>query len=486
MNNRLLITCAVFFGVAFSHSAHALTLEQAISIALDSSPEIGQSIENREAIEFELRQARGLYLPRVDAFGSVGQRRLDSPARRLSNLDQHTLDAREVGGTVTWKLFDGFGREAEIERQASRVDGASFRVLERSEYIALAIAKEYFEIILQGKIVKIAEQNLKFHQGIAGRIRGGVRGGSLTTADAQQAEERLKASEARLIQARDELMQARERFFKWVAMPPTNIGVFKHLGGAIPKNLDAALGAARTNHPQIKFANADIDTAYAMVKAARSKYMPEVALEATARTGEDIDGVENRTSDLQAKIVTRWNIFNGGIDKAREQEEVRRLSEARLKLHQIQREVEEALRTAWHKRQHQMDLIPVLQAEVGYGQGVVGSYQEQFTASRRTLLDVLTAQNTYVNTLMLLEIARFGEVFANYRIVASMGNLLPALGLPTPPAAAAYARAQARVPATPHAETMRRHSPDRDSGFGITGIWQTEVKSGTWQTEVRK
>ena len=99
---------------------------------------------------------------------------------------------------------------------------------------------------------------------------------------------------------------------------------------------------------------------------------------------------------------------------------------------------------------------------------------------------VLTAQNTYVNTLMLLEIARFGEVFANYRIVASMGNLLPTLGLPTPPAAAAYARAQARVASTPPAETMRRYSPDRGSGFGISGIWQTEVKSGAWETEVRK
>lgn len=157
--------------------AQALTLEQAVSVALDSNPEIGQAIENREAIEFELRQARGLYLPRVDALGSVGQRRLDSPGRRLGGIDNKTLDAREVGGTISWKLFDGFGREAEIDRQASRVDGASFRVLERSEYIALAIAKEYFEIILQEKIVRIVEENLSFHARISKMIRDGVNGG---------------------------------------------------------------------------------------------------------------------------------------------------------------------------------------------------------------------------------------------------------------------------------------------------------------------
>ncbi len=40
--------------------AHAISLKKAVSVALDSNPDIGQSIENREAHEFELRQAKGL------------------------------------------------------------------------------------------------------------------------------------------------------------------------------------------------------------------------------------------------------------------------------------------------------------------------------------------------------------------------------------------------------------------------------------------
>ena len=50
---------------------------------------------------------------------------------------------------MTWRLFDGYFRDAEVERQASRVDGASFRVLERSEFLALEVAREYFEVMLQ-------------------------------------------------------------------------------------------------------------------------------------------------------------------------------------------------------------------------------------------------------------------------------------------------------------------------------------------------
>ena len=452
--------------------AQALTLEQAISIALDSNPEIGQAIENREAIEFELRQARGLYMPRVDFEASAGSRRLDSPGRRLSNLDDNTLHQQEIGGVVSWKLFDGFGREAQIERQASRVDGASHRVWERSEFIALAITKEYFEILLQIRITEIAESNLAYHRRISDRIRRGVNGGSLTSADAQQGQERLKAAQARLIQAQDELAQARSHFFKLVAQPPSGLGAFRNLSASLPRSLDVALGGARTRNPQIKIAEADLDAARALLRAARAKYYPEVSLEGRVRSGNDIDGVENRTNDMQAKIVTRFNIFNGGIDAAGEQEQVRRLSEARLKLHQIQRDVEEALRTAWDKRSNQAALVVALKEQARLGKGVVDAYEEQFTAGRRTLLDVLSAQNTHVNTLVLAEIARYAELFATYRVMAAMGELLPSLGLQPSLASAAYAREQARVPETPAAETMRRYSPDRKSGYGF---WRTEV-----------
>lgn len=469
---------------AVAEPARAITLKEAISVALDSNPEIGQAIENREAIEFELRQARGLYLPRVDLDASAGPRLLDSPGRRALSIDDNTLSTREVGATVTWKLFDGFGRDAEVERQASRVDGASLRVLERSEYVALAVSKEYLELLLQSRIVAIAQENLAFHQGILGKISQGVSGGTLTQADRKQAQERLKAAEARIVEARDALAQAKSRFFKLVALPASVLKDYPSLAKSLPSSVDAALGDARRNNPQIRFAEADIDASYALVKGARSKYMPEVSLEGRARTGEDIEGVEHRTSDLQARVVAKWNVFNGGIDKANEQEQIRRVSEARLKLHQIQREVDEATRTAWDKRAKQVELERTLREQARAGASVVDLYQEQFRAGRRTLLDVLSAQNTYINTLVLSEIAHFAHVFATYRVLGAMGSFVNAMGLTHPAAADGYARAQARVPETPPAETMRRYSPDRER----LGLWATETVSHreAWRAEPSK
>src|SRR5215210_3307385 len=84
--------------------AGAVTLEEAIAAALQTNPSIGQAVENRRATEWELRQARGLFLPRVDIEASTGARELGSPARRAAGLVGSTLYPQEVGAVIQQSL----------------------------------------------------------------------------------------------------------------------------------------------------------------------------------------------------------------------------------------------------------------------------------------------------------------------------------------------------------------------------------------------
>jgi hypothetical protein len=63
---------------------------------------------------------------------------------------------------------------------------------------------------------------------------------------------------------------------------------------------------------------------------------------------------------------------------------------------------------------------------------VVQAYRDQFTVGRRSLLDLLNAQNTYYSVQILVETARSAISFAEYRIVSADGRLLVTLNQ-TPP-----------------------------------------------------
>ncbi|MFN3511209.1 MAG: TolC family protein, partial [Tsuneonella troitsensis] len=57
------------------------------------------------------------------------------------------------------------------------------------------------------------------------------------------------------------------------------------------------------------------------------------------------------------------------------------------------------------------------------------SYRSQFNVGRRSLLDVLDAQNTRYNTQVRLETSRFSQLFAQYQTLAATNNLLDALSI---------------------------------------------------------
>lgn len=444
-------------------AADAVTLKEAIAIATQSNPEIGQAIENREAIEFELRQARGLYLPTIDLEASAGVRRLDTPNRRLDGVSDDSLSGVEAGVVVTQKLFDFGARRAEVDRQAARVDGASLRVLERSEYVALAVVQDYLEALLQSAILRAAQDNEGFHQSILGDIRESVDGGVLTDADRQQGEERLFAARTRTLEAKEEFEAARIRFFKTLGVPLTGASRPSSVASALPATLDEALRLARTNNPRVRATIADVDAAHAMVDSARAAMGPEVLAEGRGRIGHDVDGQDGRTADLQARLVMRWNLYRGGIDTAREQEQIRRASEQRLVLHQVHRDLEETVRLSWDRRFRQAELAGALRKQATASDRLVASYREQFQVGQRSLLDVLSAQNARFNAAVLADSASYASLFAEYRLLAATGRLLSTMGVTPAGQSEAYARNEFDVPPTPATETFAR-VPSRQTG----------------------
>ncbi len=432
----------------------AIELKEAVQIAIDSNPQVNQAVQNKEAIEFERRQAKGLYLPRVDVEGSAGVRELNNPSRRALGIEHDTLKPLDVGVVLDQTIFDSGWRRSEVERQAARTDGAATRVGERAEFIALETSREYLNYLLQQRIMGAAQDNVAFHEQMVADLAEGVSKGSISIADRQQAEERLQAAKARVIGAREDLVNAMIAFTTRTGLTLDQVSLPPNL--TTPATLDEAVGYARENNPRVKIAMADIDAAHALVGQAKADLGPRLSLEARANHGDDVDGVRGRTDDLQARVVVRWNVFDGSINRNKVQEHVRRASEERYRLHQVTREIEEDVRSSWNRREQQAYALRELEQQVRVSDDLLGSYSEQFKVGRRSLLDVLDAQNTRYNSQVLAETARFAEIFAGYKLLASTGQLLDSLGVQRPRAAAAGARERYGVDPTPPAELMSR------------------------------
>ncbi len=447
---RALLAATALVAIPGNLTAERLELKTAVETAMQTHPEINQAVENKTAIEFEREQAQGLFLPQISVEGSVGIRRLENATRKSLGIANQELYPIEGGLRVRQLLYDGGARSNEVKRQASRTDGAAFRVEERAQFVALQVSRQYLDYLLQQRIVAASEDNIAFHSKLVGDLREGVSKGSISIADQQQAEERQQAARARLTEANQDLVNTAASFrtltgldlIDGAALPPS-------LADSIPATLEASLIRTREQNPRIREAQADLDAAHAVVTKAKSEMAPTLSLEGNARIGDDIDGFRGQTNDLQGGLVMRWDIFSGGIKRAKVQEMYRREREALFRLEQMMREAEEDARVAWNTWDSQGKLVKELDQQSQVSDELLRSYRAQFNVGRRSLLDVLDAQNTRYNVQVRAETARFAQFFAEFKVLAAQNSLLQAMQVEPPKSAQATARARFQVESAP-------------------------------------
>lgn len=432
-------------GVALMLAAgpsQAMTLEEAIATTLSTNPEIGAARSNRRAIDQELRQARGLYLPQVDARGAYGYELTDSPATRTRSGREDGqgggvgMQRFEAGITVQQLLFDGFATDGEVERQIGRTQSARYRVFDTAEAVGLSAAEAYLDVRRAQEVVDLGKQNVRAHEDILNLVQSRSTQGHGTPADTQQARARVAAAKASLAQSYGRLDDAMSRYLAVVGLAPENLQPVSAPELELPSNVDEAVAVALDNAPSIEAAEADIQTAQSGVKVADGAFYPQVNLELSSNWNKNIDGTRGPNRDLQAMVVGNYNLYRGGIDTARRRETVARLAEARDVLDQTRREVEEQVRLSWSGLNAARERRVALADQVAAIEEVVQAYQDQFRLGQRTLLDLLDIQNELFVTRTALATEDSTVKFGVYRTLASMGLLLDTVGASAPDEAA--------------------------------------------------
>ena len=416
--------------MAFAQSADGtISMTEAIETAIMANPEVLQAQYNTEAIQFEREQAQSLYLPTLDVEASAGIRRLENNTRRSLGIADDELYPLEAQARLDWTIYDFGRRRGEVLRQVSRVDGASMRVLERSEFVALQVSRQYLDVLLQQRIVAASQDNKAFHEALVSDLSRGVEERSISVADLQQAQERLEAAIVREAEAVESMELAENSLRRLTGLTISQVALPPDLAAALPATEDATVGLARTANPLVLEAQADVDAAHGQVMTAKGDFYPTIGADLVGRIGDDIDGFNGETNDVVGRVYVRWNVFNGGQTKARYQEMVHRASQARYRLHEVVRQAEEDAQNAWTALRAQRSIGEALGRQSQVNDDLLLSYRSQFNVGRRSLLDVLDAQNTRFNTQVRLETSRFSQTFAQYQILAATNQFLEALNV---------------------------------------------------------
>ncbi len=311
-------------------AAQELTLKQLIQKALKGSPDLTVSKLNYEASRKRYDQAFGGYLPRLDLFASATHvKSLQTPL--IGSAEDDLMGARI---SLTQLLYD-FGRTS------ATVGSFDKRALAQKASLHEAIVKKqkevklaYYEILKNMALIRVNEENLKLNRAQLYRAKRYFEAGIRTKIDISDAKVRVIKAEIALKNSRYDLQRSyatldriigidKARHDYKVAWRGTDFDA--ELYGKLPQyplNLAKAIEYAWQNRPELLQYRYESQAQAEVHKSTRSLYYPALYAAANYEKTE-ADKYEALFSKevWDAGIYMNWNLFAGGSDRAKVQEQ---------------------------------------------------------------------------------------------------------------------------------------------------------------------
>jgi adhesin transport system outer membrane protein len=292
--------------------AGAMTLEEAVELAIQTNPQVEAAASNRRAVSQQLRQARSGYLPQLSVSAEAGPTRIEDQATRAGGGDDHEDNLREVyRATVSQTLFDGFETGSRVERQKARLRAAAYGVYDTTELLALDTINQYLEVLRQRRLLEIAEDNVEIHRNILNQVRERLDRGAGSSADVSQTQARLYQAQATVIQREQALQDAIASFRRFVGRAPGQLEQPSLSRDTLPANERQALDTAVKQNPLIKRRQAEVEAAQSEVDVQSADYYPDVSLEGQSIYRDGTDAADTYEREHRVMLQLEWNLYNG-------------------------------------------------------------------------------------------------------------------------------------------------------------------------------
>ena len=432
-------TLASLIAALCAPAAYATSLQEAVKKTVETNPEIMEVIDERRARDEEVRQAKSGYLPKLDFIAGVGKERIDDARTRALDTDDDWETRKELGLNLSQNLFLGFGTESEVDRQEARVKSMAYTIQGTAQNTALRAIETYLNVLRMQELLTAAEDNVAVHEKIYEQIKLRSESGVGQKADLEQISGRLALARSNVIAVRINLQDAETNYFRVVGEMPDSLANPTVPAEFLPTSMDDAVQRAIDNHPTLKSANADVESAQAQDRAAKANFYPRLDLEASYAQEWDEDdefgdAIDDDDADNETQIMLRlrYNLYNGGYDKARKNQTAHLINEAYDVRDNTLRQVVESVRLSWAAYDALSDQLKYKKEHFVATGETRETYKKQFDIGKRTLLDVLDTENEYVESKIDYIDTSYDGQFAAYRILRGTGQLLEALAQPLP------------------------------------------------------
>jgi TolC family type I secretion outer membrane protein len=408
-------------------TARAETLMEAMTLAYQNNPTLQAQRASLRATDEGVPQALSGWRPLIEILGDGGYR-----WDRGDTIDG--TDSRAVYDAslrITQNVYAGGGTVADIQRAEDTVRAERARLAGIEQSVLLTAVQAYMNVFRDEAVLRLNINNERVlaRQLEATRDRFNV--GEVTRTDVSQAEARLSGATADRVQAEGNLQISRGIYEQIVGKLPDGL-IRPDAVGDLPSSRQQTLAMAQDNNPDVIAAAYDERASIANVRVQKSDLLPRVDIVGQGgRSGSE--GSTSTRSD-GASIVAQLTVplYQRGFATSRVREAKQLAGRNRMRLVEARRGAAEDANNAWESLVASRARIRSLTAAVRANRIALEGVRQESLVGSRTVLDVLDAEQEFLNSQVNLVSAERDETVAQYQLMSAIGRLTaPGLNLST-------------------------------------------------------
>lgn len=420
-----LLVGTALVALALPAAASADTLRDALAKAYENNPTLTGARASQRVTDETVPLARANGLPNVGVQGSYTEYVLQS-SNNFTSPDR----AFSIGPQISIPIYQGGAVKNAVNAAEKRVEAgqANLRATESSIFSQAVAA--YMDVIRDQALVALNRSNVDV-LGVNRQATGDrFEIGDLTRTDVAQSESRLATARSQLQTAESRLISSRERYIQIIGDAPTDLQPPPPLPN-LPASPQEAVTVALADNPDIEAAQITVDATRYDIRTAKASRLPQVSL--TGQTGyvnylgtigSNTPGVSFAQSSTtgSAGITATIPIFQGGRPAAQVRQAQARSSQSMERLVETERSVVAQVRSAFASWQASLQVIQSAQVASDAAQLSLEGVRAENSVGNRTILDILNAEQEYLNAQVTLVSSRRDAYVAAFTLLAAMGK----------------------------------------------------------------
>ncbi len=408
----------------------AQTLDEALAMAYNSNPTIGAERARQRATRELKAQAWSSALPQVQASASYQKNKDDQTVNNTAfggvgtNQRSFNLETKSAQISGEQTVFTGLRNFNAIRAAKARVRAGDAQLALVEQDVLQRAAQAYFDVIRDTAVYDATKNNLEvlLRQKREAELRFEV--GEVTKTDVAQADARLAQSRAQLTTAQARLAVSRATFLELVGQAPETLEANPVLPPT-PASIEEAQSVASQGAPAVVRARMAEEASRRNVAVAKGAFSPTVSLTATYQYADEPSTFVVNDEQFAYGVRATVPIFLGGLNISRVRE-ARALNDAdRRRIDEAERRSVAAIASAWEQLVAARANIVSATSQVEANDLALNGVRREAQLGVRTTLDVLNAEQEFLNAQVALANAERDTRGATFQLLAAMGVLGP-------------------------------------------------------------